>query len=236
MKILICDDDKSIHGEINKLLNSDSESSTFFNIESVYSAEQMIEKYNRNEFFDIIFLDIEMSSMSGIEAAKIIRKMHSDAIIIFISNHPHYVFEAFNVEALHFLTKPIAAFEFKNVLNRAVNKYKKANSTIALKWQGERYIIKIDSIKYIEGYQRHIMVHTAEGVYEAIGKVSDLFNVLSVHGFIRTHQGFVVNMDCIQRFDPMDVILFDGTKIMLSVRKRAEALQVFDNYLKSRKW
>ena len=66
--------------------------------------------------------------------------------------------------------------------------------------------------------------------------IHSLLNELSHHGFIRTHQGFIVNMNYIKRFDTDDVILFDGTKVMISVRKRAEALQMFDEFLKSKKW
>lgn len=236
MNFCICDDDKVIHHEIYKLILSNIKTNTQIDITHIFSAEELIEKYNQNQFFDIIFLDIEMKSLSGIDAAKTIRDLHPKAIIIFVSNYPHYVFDAFDVEALHFLVKPISPSEFKNVFDRAINKYKKTNSTISLKWQNERYVIKIDTIKYIEGYKRHITFYTQDGAYEAIGKITDILNELSPHGFIRTHQGFIVNMDYIKRFDTTDVVLFDGTKVMISVRKRAEALQAFDKYLKNRKW
>ena len=59
---------------------------------------------------------------------------------------------------------------------------------------------------------------------------------LSSYNFIRTHQGFLVNMDYIRRFTQTDVILLDGTKVMISVRKRADALRMFDNFLKRKKW
>lgn len=232
----ICDDDKSIHQELNKLITLNLDNNTEFDIINVFSAEELIEKYQHNQFFDIIFLDVEMKSLSGIDAAKIIRELHPSAIIIFISNHPHYVFEVFKVEALHFLVKPISFAEFKNVFTRALHKYKTTHTSITLKWQNERYVIKANTIKYIEGYKRHITVYTTEDTYEALGKIPDLLKELSPHGFIRTHQGFLVNMDYIKRFDATDVVLFDGTKVMISVRKRAEALQAFDKYLKSRKW
>lgn len=235
MKFCICDDDKAIHQELNKLITFNLDN-TEFDIINVFSAEELIEKYRHNQFFDIIFLDIEMRALTGIEAAKIIRKMQPEAIIIFISNYPNYVFDAFDVEALHFLVKPISPSNFKNVFNRALNKYKINNSSILLKWQNERYVVKIDTIKYIEGYKRHVTVYTKDGTYEALGKIPDLLKELSPHDFIRTHQGFLVNMDYIKRFDTTDVVLFDGTKVMISVRKRAEALQAFDKYLKNKKW
>lgn len=236
MNFCVCDDDKLVHNEINNLIYSNLDTNSQVSITNVFSAEELIDKYNHKNFYDIIFLDIEMLSLTGIEAAKIIRSLQPNAIIIFVSNYPNYVFDAFNVEALHFLVKPLSTADFKNVFDRAIHKYKIINSSISLKWQNERYIIKINTIKYIEGYKRHIIVHTNDCIYESLGKIPDLLKELSPHGFIRTHQGFIVNMDYIKRFDSTDVILFDGTKVMISVRKRAEALQTFDKYLKNRKW
>lgn len=235
MNFCICDDDKSIHQQLNNLIHLNLELDTHIDVTSTFSAEELIKQYN-NHSYDIVFLDIEMGELSGIDAAKIIREKHRNAIIIFISNYPNYVFDAFDVEALHFLVKPISPSNFKNVFNRALNKYKINNSSISLKWQNERYVIKVDTIKYIEGYKRHLTIYTKDGTYEIIGKIPEILKVLAPHGFIRTHQGFLVNMDYIKRFDTADIVLFDGTKVMLSVRKRSEALQAFDAYLKSKKW
>lgn len=236
MKICICDDDNNIHGIIKSYINKFTNNDWQFDIFDTFSAEELINQYLQQNTFDIIFLDVEMGHTNGIEAAETIRKICSKTIIIFVSNFPNYVFDAFKVEALHFLVKPISLKDFNNVFERALNKYKIANTSLTLKWQSDRYIIKISTIKYIEGYKRHVTVYTQDGIYEALGKIPDLLKELSPHGFIRTHQGFIVNMDYIKRFDATDVVLFDGTKVMISVRKRAEALQAFDKYLKSRKW
>ena len=130
-----------------------------------------------------------------------VRKKDSKVIIIFISSHPNYVFESFNVEPLHFLVKPISEVEFKNVFFRAVSKYNNLNSVLSLKWQNERYQIKISQILYIEAYRRHVTVYTENECFEAVGKLSEMLEILEPHGFIRTHQGFLVNMDFIKRFD-----------------------------------
>lgn len=236
MKICICDDDKNIHNMLKTYINKFLIFNSQDTILDAFSAEELVYEYKNSNFFDIIFLDVEMQKISGIDAAETIRKIDSSAIIIFISNFPHYVFDAFRVEALHFLVKPVSEADFKKVFIRALHKYKRINSTVTLKWQNERYVVKINTIKYIEGYKRHITVYTDEGIYETLGKIPEMLKLLEPHGFIRTHQGFIVNMDYIKRFDQTDVVLFDGTKVMLSVRKRAEALQTFDNYLKNRKW
>ena len=235
MKICIYDDDKLIHETLKTYCYKISNNMQL-EIQNVFSAEELIHTYEQNVRFDIIFLDIEMATISGIEAAEQIRKISPNVIIIFISSHPRYVFDTFKVEPLHFLVKPLSEQDFSSVFQRALYKYKTLNSTITLKWQSERYVIKINKIKYIEGYKRHITVYTNTEAFEAIGKIPDMQKILEPYGFIRTHQGFLVNMDYIKRFDINDVILFDNTKVMLSVRKRTAALKKFDEFLLNGKW
>ena len=111
---------------------------------------------------------------------------------------------------------------------QAINQYNDLHPTITLQNKNIRYRIKINDIKYVEGYNRHIIVYTEGGKYEAVGKVSDAFDILAPHGFIRVHQGYLVNINYIRVFDKTDVILTDGTKVMISARKRKPALQAFD--------
>lgn len=236
MKICICDDDLSIHNEIKSFIKPFILTETQIKFTDVTSGEEILEYYSKGNIFDIVFLDIEMNKVSGIQAAEEIRRIAPDSIIIFVSSHPNYVFGTFSIEPLHFIVKPILKSEFENVFRRAISKYKSIHSTIALKWQYERYVIRISDIKYIEGYKRHITVYTNDEKYESLGKIPDMLNLLESHGFLQVHQGFIVNMDYIKRFDPTEVVLYDNTKVMISVRKRTEALKVFDEYIKKWKW
>lgn len=236
MKICICDDDIIYQNLIKNMIFSFFPYEDKFNVITLNSAEDLVTKIESGNTFDIVFMDIEMKQLSGLEAAEILRTLTPEAIIIFVSNYPQYVFDTFKVEPLHFLVKPFSDVDFQNVFLRALSKYKSQHSTITLKWQSERYVIRIDEIKYIEGYRRHVTIYTESDKYEALGKIPDMQKILTPFGFIRTHQGFLVNMDYIKRFDQTDVILLDGTKVMMSVRKRTEALRAFDDFLKRKKW
>ncbi len=236
MRICICDDDIGIHNTIVLLLKTFITTETQFNITDVYSGEELLKYYSIRKKFDIIFLDVEMAQINGLKTAEKIRKTDPKAIIIFVSSHANYVFDVFRLEALHFIVKPICHNEFTDVFQRAMTKYRAINSTVSLKWQNVRFQISINDIIYVEGYKRHITVHTKDEEYESIGKIPDMLEILEPHGFVRIHQGFIVNMDYIKRFDANDVILKDNTKVMVSVRKRTEALKAYDTYLQKWKW
>ncbi len=234
MKICICDDDSFFVREIRTLLEPFQTETDGFNISDFSCGEELIETYKSGETFDIVFIDIEMNGMNGIEVAERIKELAPETIIIFVSSHPSYIFEAFRIEALHFLVKPIKEKEFAEVFTRAMKKYTTLNASVILKWESVRNKIAINKISYVEGYRRHLIVHTANGVFEAVGKISEIYEVLKPHGFVRVHQGFIVNMNYIQNFYTNEVELTDGSKVAVSVRKKQEALKTYDIFI--RKW
>ncbi len=236
MKIAICDDESETRCEVQALIENFNMSCVQFEIFQFGSGEELTESYCNGNQFDIIFLDVKMNMLDGIETAAKIRSFQNDVIIIFVSGYPSYVFETFKVEALHFIVKPIDPDEFNDVFCRAINKYNLINSFICFKWQNDRLKTPINDIIYIEGYNRHLKVHTANKNFETVGKMSDLLKSLAPHGFLHIHQGFLVNMNYIKLFEKNDVILTNGEKAMVSIRKRSEALKAFDEYLRKRKW
>jgi len=236
MKICICDGKNSVHEEIKKLIQYFGEEENSFEITDFSSGKEIIRSYENGKTFDIVFLEIEMTDINGIEVAERIKEISPKSIIVFLSGYTDFVFEAFRIEALHFIVKPIKEKEFNEVFDRACKKFISISSTVILKWQSERYCIPVDEISFVEGYQRHLTVHTAGRDYEAVGKLSEIFETLCHHGFVRSHQGFIVNMHYIKNFGSNDIELTDGTKVMLSVRKRQEALKIYDAFLLKRTW
>ncbi len=231
MKICICDDDSFFIGEIRNRLFAFSPETDCFDVSDFSCAEELIDYYKNGGHFDIVFIDIEMKEINGIEAAEIIRALSPRTIIIFVSSHSDYIFDAFRIEALYFLVKPVKDREFSEVLGRALKKYRAVNASIVLKWESTRNKIEIDKISFVEGYRRHLTVHTANGIYEAVGKISEIQEILSPHGFVRVHQGFIVNMNYIKCFGVSEIELTDGSKVPVSVRKRQDALKIYDNFI-----
>ncbi len=177
-----------------------------------------------------------MPDKNGLDTARELREKYPDIIIIFVSSHKEYVFDAFRCEAFHFIVKPIRDSEFTDVFGRALNKYKMLNSTYTVTWRNSRSVLRINDITYIEGYCRRLKVHTATEEYEQIGKVSTAYKALAGHGFLMIHQSFIVNMQHISHFGKEFVTLIDDTKVPIASRKRPEALKQFDLFLKKRKW
>ena len=236
MQICICDDDKSQHEIIRSYINGFSFLTQKPEIVSRFSGSELMNDCIGGICCDILFMDVRLDSSNGLEVAQAVRRLYPNAIIIFISSHPDYVFEAFSVEALHFMVKPISELEFRRVFLRAVSKYNSLHTFLPAAFLNDRAVICINDILYCEGYNRHVMIYTENGKFESVAKLSDIYEKLSTHGFVQTHQGFIVNMSRIRRFDKESVTLNNGTAVPVSQRRRTQALRIFDDYLKGVLW
>ena len=119
MRILVCDDEQRYCQIISEYLLANFDENSEGVIETFNSAKELVSFCLKNEP-DILFLDIELGDMNGIELAKYLRSEFPALIIVYITNHPDYVFSCFETEPLNFLRKPIKHFK---ELSRSILKY-----------------------------------------------------------------------------------------------------------------
>lgn len=108
IKIAICDDDKNIAAKVENILEEiGKENLLKISIDVFYSGESLQKFYENGNTYDLIYLDIEMTMLNGIEVAKYIRERDRYTIIIYISSHEEYLIQLFEVEPFRFIRKPI---------------------------------------------------------------------------------------------------------------------------------
>lgn len=136
-------------------------------METYAAAEELLAA---KEQFDIVFLDIKMEGLNGIEAAKKLRERNSygiqeETVLIFVTGAREYVFEAFDVTAFHYLLKPPEEKKLIEVFDRAVKEAEKRKgreqAQLVLKTGGRSVTLKPDRILYIENRGRKLEIHTA---------------------------------------------------------------------------
>lgn len=230
MKIAICDDEQFSRDEIKKYIGHCNLNNHTAEIYEFSSGEEMIRTL-KNEHMDMIFLDIEMGKIDGIDTAKLIRINDRKAIIILVSSHKERVFDCFECEIFNFIVKPFTEERFNNVFSKAMEKYNFLNKTITIKWKSDSFELPIEKIKFFESYRKHVIFHTYEGEFQMVVPISDILDELSRFGFIQTHQGYCVNMNLIRRFEGSDIILLDGTKVPMSIRRKASVMSQYAQYV-----
>ena len=232
MRIAICDDEHTIRNCIKEILYDNTDLSIYTDIQEAVCGEELIEKHKISPF-DIIFLDIEMSGISGIETGHTIRKMDRDAIIIFITSHKQYVLESFTVEAFDFIEKPIEADKIKKTLQRAIRKYKDQHYIINYRWQGISFSLDISDIVSIEAFRGRVLFQTTskKGEYECNGSLDDYERDLQIYGFLRTHRNALINMRYIKRIEDNVIITSCNSEVEMSARKKQSCLRAYNKYL-----
>lgn len=215
MKVFICDDDE----QVCKILeNKISKKYKEVHIKKFHSGKELLKE---KDFADVILLDIEMDGINGIETAGKIREISPKVIIIFITAKPEYVFQAFDVEAFHYLVKPFSNEKFYSVMDKVLSKLK--NDTVAEEKDKKEFImihyggvhekIYLEDIIYAEVINRIVIIHKSNTDVQYYGKLAELEKMLG-SGFFRTHRSYLVNFKHIVRYDSGMVTMKKGTALM----------------------
>ena len=234
MKIAVCDDDKKVREQMSSMIKRQAPD---FDICQYASGENMI---SAGIDHDIYFLDIEMGDISGIELAKRIRKMQGNSgkrsIIIFATAFREYMEDAFDVNAFHYLVKPIKEKKFDEVFQRAVKEVVTGDE------RREKYIIVKDGeskrklllreIQYIESSDRKVVFHMDNGLTETYARMYDLENELG-DLFFRTHRCYIVNLEKVTAYSANSIQMLNGDSVMLAEKKYTDFVKTYLRYAKN---
>ena len=230
--IAVCDDIPIECADIAKQIETIlKQSNTDFMIKKFFGGLELIQS---RESFDIIFLDIKMPNINGMELAKQIRKQGRQSLIIFITSASEYVFDAFDVEAFQYLLKPIQTDKLKNVLEKATKKMQIDANIDFLMISANRQIQKVflKDILYIESIGRIAKIHCNNGTLETYEQIGILEDKLSDKFFFRCHKCFLVNLNFVDAFNKTEVRLENGEKIMLAKRRYEDFQKAILSYMK----
>ena len=163
---------------------------------------------------DLIYIGID-SSFNGISVAKSIRKAGINAIIVFFTRVKEAVFDAFDVEALHYLVDgQISVAKFDEVFRKAVTRAEsRIQASIVLNCAGEQRRILISQIYYFEVFNRIVTVHYRDGTFEFYSTLSRLEDSLARRGFVRVHRAYLVSERYIASIRQREITLLNGTTI-----------------------
>ncbi|MDE7184098.1 MAG: LytTR family DNA-binding domain-containing protein [Lachnospiraceae bacterium] len=188
------------------------------------------------EHFDIIFLDIQMTGINGIDTARAVRAMDEEAVLIFITAVKEYVFEAFDVAAFHYLVKPLEEQKFSEVFLRAASEVQKrqnaAEEMLVVKAGKSSIAVQKNSIYYVENKAKKLEIRTDKRVIEIYAVMSGIEQELGA-GFYRCHRGYLVNMAHIAEYDKNSITLTNGETIYLAKEKYSAFVKTYMRYLRN---
>jgi len=230
LTIAICDDNEDQIKELRRLLGEWSADKPFaLNIDEYISAESFLFNYPDNPC-DLLLLDIEMNGINGMELAK---KLRSDGNInmlpiIFITGYSEYMSDGYEVEALHYLLKPVDNSKLFAVLDRYIKRHTPENEIMLACDEGSIHVSP-DMVIFCEAVGKKTHVHMRDKVIVCNSGISAVKNMLPEE-FVFCHRSYIVNMRYVRSIGKTDIMLDSDENIPLSRRLYKEVNERFIQY------
>jgi two-component system, LytTR family, response regulator LytT len=232
IRTLIVDDELYSRDELKHLLQSFPSIQVVGEAESGESAVMKALQLHP----DVVFLDVEMPKMNGMEAAKALMELKKTPLIVFATAYPQFAAEAFRYEAVDYLLKPYDENQLKETVQRVEKNFLmpaeqeavKQTGKLAVEGDGEIFYLDPNDILYISREEKYSKIVTKTKEYETKIPLKDLETRLTAYSFFRIHKSYIVNLDYVTRLTPW----FNGA-YQLEIQGREEMLSVSRNYVKS---
>ena len=181
--------------------------------------------------YDIVFMDIEMPGMDGLETARELRKIDPSVILIFVTNLAQYAIAGYEVEALDFILKPINKYSFAIKVRRAVSRVpKKTEDYISVKMEGEKRQIPISSVRYLDMDGHYVVYHTQGGDLKEYATLKEACGKLQRSFFVFANRSCLVNLFYVTSVS-RDSVMLGGDRIDISRPQRKAFLSAVSDFM-----
>lgn len=196
------------------------------------NADAFLREYHSQ--YDIVFMDIEMPGINGMDAARQLRERDPSVILIFVTHLSQYAVNGYEVDALDYIVKPVSYPAFALKLKRAVSRRMAAREDeIILSTSTGPLRLRASALKYVEIYKHHIVYYTELGEYKAYGVLKDVETVLPKERFFRVGGSYIVNLAHVTALSGMTVIV-DSQEIPISRARKKELVAELNRYFSGR--
>lgn len=215
--IAVCDDNGAVCSEIENIIDDFFKTERIhYEIDSFLSGEELRKELDHHVKYDLIYLDIELPELNGVEIGRYIREklLDDDTQIAFISAKASYAMELFQIRPIHFLVKPFTPRQVIGVLEKAMELQGRQTKIFIYKMGKSENRISYKEIMYFSSGAKKIIIHKKNGEDYFYGKLSDLN--LPRTDFIQIHKSFIINKQYVTRFRFDSVLLSNGEELPIS--------------------
>lgn len=231
MNIAIIEDSGQELSLLERCLQSYLSSRQVYRVIDTYtSGEAFLENWP-SKSYDLVFLDILMEGISGIEVARKIRENDSECLLIFISSSKEYALQGFEVRAFDYLLKPLSEERFQKTMDLCQNELAKHIRYIEVKESRTLVKIPLNEIIYTDYYNHYIQIHTAARLIRSYQQF-DVFSplLLCYPQFLCCYRNCIVNMDHVDSVDKHDFVMENGERVPITRGNRNSIYQQYADY------
>lgn len=219
MRVGIVDDSEESRRQIATHLESyGKEHDIRFIIETFSSGVDFLADYHGD--YDVVFLDMQMPIMDGMETAERLRKSDATVLVVFVTNFAQYAIKGYKVQAFDYVLKPVSYGNFRLLMDKLTSLFfERKKKTVALIAGSGMVRLSVSEIYYVESNLHNLIYHTKQGEITKRGKLDDAEKGLKEFGFSRCANSFLVNMECVENIKGKTAIVA-GTSIPITRGKR----------------
>lgn len=231
MRVAIVEDNQQEQNNLLTLLNKyATENKLTIETTSFNDGLQIVDQYHSE--FDVIYFDVQMPLMDGMTAAKKIRQIDDNVIIIFLTNYVQWAVEGYAVHALDFLLKPLTYFNFQEHFKKIRHQLAKHQKTITLKSNNGLRKIILDNLYYVESEGHYLHFHTTEGTIDILETMKNIERELASDHFYRCNNGYLVNLSHVQTITG-NIAAVGPDKLQISRPRKKAFMAALTDYLGS---
>ena len=225
LRALLVDDEAPARGELRYLLGAHPEVKVVGEAATAGEALELAEKVR----YDVVFLDIELPGMTGIEVARLVLERRERPAVVFVTAHERYAVDAFAVEAFDYLVKPVEPERLARVVERLAQARREAPKTVekipVVSAGGAKTLLDYDAVHWVEADGDYSRVHTYDRSYLSTSSLREVEELLPSARFVRIHRSHLVNLAkvaAVRRAGPdrLRLALDDEARTELDVARR----------------
>ena len=222
MNIAICEDNAADAAILREILQGYIYENGFTgDIATFASGETLLAAFSPGAF-DLLFLDIYMGGITGMETAKQIRQTDPDCVLVFLTSSQDHALESYSVRAAAYVVKPIREKEMQTALQQCEPLFLKNARYIEIRTGRTDMLLPLVRIYYVEIYDKAALFHTTMDVYKTYMALDEIERQLAGAPFLRCHNSYIVNMSQVARVGAHELVMKNGDRVPVRSRGREE--------------
>lgn len=226
LRIAICEDKDAETQNLTEMIETSGYPVSVIS----YPAGEALLRDFEPDMFNLIFLDIYMHGMNGIETARAIRRIDSKCGLVFITNSPDFALEGFEVDAMQYLLKPAEPEKIHQLIVKCAEliKHLGEEPTCSVRVDGTVEDLPLADIMYVDIYNKSCIIHLPDSTVQAAETINEMEQRLPSPPFYRCHRSYIVNLDYVREID-RDFFMKNGDVVYI---RRGDVKAMKEAYMK----
>lgn len=229
MRIVIVEDEQEAKQRLQDCLDRYAkEYGTNFSVKWYANGFDFLEAWHQDA--DIVFMDVDMPGMNGIETARRMREADENVVLIFVTNLAQYAIEGYSVDALDYVLKPVDYFAFKLKIKKALRSVATGQERIIpVQSEGQTYYLKSSQILYVEVEKHDLTYHTVNGDFTCVDSLKNAEEALQDLDFYRCNYCYLVNLRHVSSVGGTEIHVGKAT-LQISRNRRKAFMEKLSEY------